>query len=333
MQYGIFDHLDHAGGDLHELYQMRLDLIEAYDAASFHAYHLAEHHGTPLGTAPSPSLFLAAAAGRSSRLRLGALVFCLPLYHPIRLLEEICMLDQLSNGRLELGVGRGISPIEGDFFDVDGAEAPAQYREALALILDGLKGGELSFDGDHYKVSEMPMVLTTKQRPYPPLWVGLGTPESTAWPAENAINIVTNQSARRVRAITDRYRQEWRDLGRAPEDLPYLGMTRHIVIDEDGGAAVAAARRAYEPWRAGFMRLWDRHGMKPPSVVLPDDFDDFAAAGQAIAGRPDEVAHRVRLQIEESGVNYFLCRFAFGDIRLAEATKSVTLFKSHIMDH
>ena len=148
MRYGVFDHLDHAAGPLTSHYEMRLALIEKYDRAGFHAYHLAEHHGTTHGAAPSPGLFLAAAAQRSTRLRLGAMVFCIPLYHPIRLLEEICMLDQMSGGRLEMGIGRGISPIEGDFFGVDAGDALAIYREGLELILKGLQGGDLSFKGE-----------------------------------------------------------------------------------------------------------------------------------------------------------------------------------------
>lgn len=68
----------------------------------------AEHHGSPLGLAPSPSVFLAAIAARTKRLRFGPLVYTLPLYEPLRLIEEIGMLDQMSNGRLDIGVGRGV---------------------------------------------------------------------------------------------------------------------------------------------------------------------------------------------------------------------------------
>ena len=92
---------------LHQQYEERLKLIEAYDRAGFHAYHLAEHHATPLGMAPSPSVFLAAVAQSTKRLRFGPLVYTLSLYHPLRLVEEICMLDQMSGGRLELGIGTG----------------------------------------------------------------------------------------------------------------------------------------------------------------------------------------------------------------------------------
>ena len=112
MKFGVFDHMDRSGPDLGQLYQNRLALVEAYDRAGFYGYHVAEHHGTPLGLSPSPSVFLSAVAQRTERLRFGPMVYVLSTYHPLRILEEICMLDQLSGGRLEVGIGRGISPIE-----------------------------------------------------------------------------------------------------------------------------------------------------------------------------------------------------------------------------
>ena len=95
MDFGVFDHLDRGKAEIHEHYEERLQLIEAYDDAGFHGYHVAEHHFTPLGMAPSPSVFLAAIAQRTKRLRFGPLVYALPLHNPLRLLEEICMVDQL----------------------------------------------------------------------------------------------------------------------------------------------------------------------------------------------------------------------------------------------
>src|SRR3981081_4224916 len=110
MEFGVFDHLDRYDIPLHEYYEARLKLIELYDAAGFYAYHLAEHHATPLGMAPSPRVFLAAVAQRTRRLRFGPMVYALPLYHPLRLIEEICMLDQMSGGRLPIGIGPGAPP-------------------------------------------------------------------------------------------------------------------------------------------------------------------------------------------------------------------------------
>src|SRR5262245_39208451 len=130
MKYGVFDHMDLGGGSLAEQYDSRLRLVEAYDRSGFHAYHLAEHHATPLGMAPSPAVFLAAVAQRTRRLRFGPLVYILTLQSPLRAYEEICMLDQMSGGRLELGMGKGVSPIELAFFGAYPLRAQSIYQEA-----------------------------------------------------------------------------------------------------------------------------------------------------------------------------------------------------------
>ena len=103
MKFGVFDHVDRGASSLAELYESRLKLAEIYDRSGFYAYHVAEHHATPLGMASVPGVLLAAIAQRTTRLRFGPLVYILTLSHPLRILEEICMLDQMSNGRLEAG--------------------------------------------------------------------------------------------------------------------------------------------------------------------------------------------------------------------------------------
>src|SRR5207302_2892444 len=129
---------------LGDYYEARLRLIEAYDRLGFYGYHVAEHHSTPLGMAPSPSVFLAAVAQRTRRLRFGPLVYALPLYHPLRMIEEICMLDQMSGGRLEIGFGRCSSPNELIYYGQSPEEAQAVYAEALDLIVPGLTSRTLT---------------------------------------------------------------------------------------------------------------------------------------------------------------------------------------------
>src|ERR1700726_470420 len=135
MEFGVFDHLDRDDQTLGDYYAARLQIIEAYDRLGFYAYHVAEHHATPLGMAPSPAVFLAAVAQRTKRLRFGPLVYILTLQSPLRAYEEICMLDQMSGGRLELGMGKGISPIELAYFGADPAQAQSIYQEASAIIM------------------------------------------------------------------------------------------------------------------------------------------------------------------------------------------------------
>src|SRR5579872_5751247 len=191
MKFGIFDHMDRGRSDIGRQFDERLRLIELYEKAGFHAYHLAEHHATPLGMAPSPSVFLAAVAQRTKTLRFGPLVYTVNLYHPLRLIDEICMLDQMSGGRLELGIGKGISPHELAYYGVAPEKAQGLYVEASSVILKALAGGTLSFQGEQFRFDEVPIEVTPVQRPHPPLWCGTSSPEGAAWFAEHRVNCVT----------------------------------------------------------------------------------------------------------------------------------------------
>ena len=170
VSFGVFDWIDRGTAPLNQLYEERLRLLAAADEAGFYCYHLAEHHATPLGMAPSPALFLTAATQRTRRIRLGPLVYLLPLYDPLRLIEEVAMLDQLSGGRLELRVGRGVSPYELRNFGVDPENSRPMFEEALAVLLAGLTQERLNFAGRHYNYQNVPMELHSLQQPYPPLW-------------------------------------------------------------------------------------------------------------------------------------------------------------------
>src|ERR1700759_3526122 len=154
MQLGVFDHMDRGQAPLDRFFEERLKLVEAYDQAGFYGYHVAEHHATPLGVAPAPGIWLAAVAQRTQRLRFGPLAYLL-----IKLLEEICMLDQISGGRMLLGVGRGISPIELDYYGLDPEQTPAMYAEALEVILRGMTNERLSFEGKFYSYRDVPMEM------------------------------------------------------------------------------------------------------------------------------------------------------------------------------
>ena len=170
MKFGVFDHLDRNDLPLQTFYAERLKIVEAYDRRGFHAYHTAEHHATPLGLAASPSVFLAAVAQRTQKLRFGPLVYTLPLHHPLRLVEEICMLDQLSKGRFELGVGRGISPIETAYYGVDPAHRQKIYLETLQILRQALTSRTLTFHGEFYDYADIPMELEPFQKPQPPVF-------------------------------------------------------------------------------------------------------------------------------------------------------------------
>jgi alkanesulfonate monooxygenase SsuD/methylene tetrahydromethanopterin reductase-like flavin-dependent oxidoreductase (luciferase family) len=326
VKLGVFDHLDRGTAPLSAHYENRLKLIEGYDRAGFHAYHVAEHHATPLGVAPSPNIFLAAIAQRTRRLRFGPLVYQLPLYHPLRLAEEICMLDQLSGGRLEAGIGRGASPHEIAYYGVDPAEAQARYFEASAVVLKALGGGVLDHDGKFFRFKGVPIEMMPVQRPHPPLWYGAWNASGVAWAAQNKVNIVINLAAEGARRVTDGYRAAWREAGREAAAIPLLGINRFVVAADSDAKALAIARRAYRIWHTSFFSLNDMHGTRPANAAYPPSFDEAQAQGFGIAGRPETVREFLLKDVTAAGSNYCVCRFAFGDVTLAESTHSLDLF-------
>jgi alkanesulfonate monooxygenase SsuD/methylene tetrahydromethanopterin reductase-like flavin-dependent oxidoreductase (luciferase family) len=329
MEFGVFDHLDQrTGATLEALYEERLKLIAGYDAAGISTYHLAEHHATPLGVAPSPSVFLAAVAQRTTRLRFGPMVYCLPLYDPLRLIEEICMLDQMSGGRFEFGVGRGISPFEVAYFGVDPETAQAAYMEAFEVLIKGLTNAELNHQGERFSYDAVPMVLTPKQQPHPPLWYGVGAPHGAQWPAEQGINIISNAPCPVTRQATDRYREVWHANHGTDETLPKMGAARHIYIAETDAEAETVAARAYTAWYNNFMTLW-RHFDTDPKVY-PSDFKEARKRDIIIAGSPKTAAAEIARQVDAAGLNYFVCRFAFGDLGYDEAARSLALFSEAV---
>jgi alkanesulfonate monooxygenase SsuD/methylene tetrahydromethanopterin reductase-like flavin-dependent oxidoreductase (luciferase family) len=331
MEFGIFDHLDRSDLPLQDYYEARLKLIEACDRCGFYSYHVAEHHFTPLGMAPSPSVFLAAIAQRTRRLRFGPLVYALPLHHPLRVLEEICMLDHLSGGRLDLGFGRGSSPIEVACYGVDPAVREDIYSERLELVLKAFANRSLSFAGRYDRLEDVPLELEPHQQPHPPIYYGAHSPESAERAARKGLNIINNDVPAITRACIERYRAVWRDVAGAAGPLPNMGVVRFIVVADSDATALAAARRAYPRWLRSFNYLFRMHGTSPVTGERPSDFDTLTARGLGIAGTPDTVLGYLAPQLVESGSNYLVGQFAFGDLTLEEMLHSVALFARDVM--
>jgi alkanesulfonate monooxygenase SsuD/methylene tetrahydromethanopterin reductase-like flavin-dependent oxidoreductase (luciferase family) len=328
LEFGVFDHVDRNARPLTAFYEDRFKLVEAYDRAGIYGYHCAEHHFTPLGMAPSPSVYLSSIAQRTKNLRFGPLVYTLALYHPLRLAEEICMLDQMSRGRFMVGVGKGVSPIEIGFYDVDTAKTEKLFAECFAVMMRALTQKTVSFEGEHFSFSNVPMEMTPYQKSHPPLWYGVVNPDSAGRAAKAGMNFISNAPAAAIRAKIERYIATERPSGCA---APKFGMNRHVVIAETDAEALEIARRAYRVWYQSFMHLWWKYNRKPPNVNYPPEIDAQIAGGTAVAGSVDTVVRMLQSQLAESGANYLVTRFAFGDLTLAESLRSLELFSRHVM--
>ncbi|HEX4111058.1 MAG TPA: LLM class flavin-dependent oxidoreductase [Stellaceae bacterium] len=332
LQFGIFDHLDEHGGPLPELFESRLKLIEQYDRAGFRSYHLAEHHSTTLGMAPSPSVFLAAVAQRTKRLRFGPLLYVTPLYHPLRLAEEIVMLDQMSNGRLELGLGRGASPIEIATYDIDPEEAPARNLEATEVILKALTSDVLNHEGKFYRYKNVRIAAHPLQKPYPPLWTAPLEPARAEHAARRGANIATLVPIPMAKPTFEAFRAEWKKLGKPDSTMPLIALTRHIVVAETDDKAREIARAAYRPWRKSMAFLWEWAGQAfPIPFAFPDEFDDLQKLGSGIAGSPATVRSWIEETQAESGISCLICDMVFGSMRYDDASRSIDLFAREVM--
>jgi alkanesulfonate monooxygenase SsuD/methylene tetrahydromethanopterin reductase-like flavin-dependent oxidoreductase (luciferase family) len=337
IKFGIFDWIDHNQLALPDLYEQRLKLMESADRNGFYCYHIAEHHGSPLNMTPSPSIFLAAAAQRTERIRLGTLVYVLPAYNPLRLIEEICMLDNLSRGRLDVGVGRGISPIEMSFFNIDVQQSRDMFREALDAVTSALATGELSFQGRYFSFKNVELQIEPFQRPYPPLWYPTNSSDSMNWLAQEGFNTVVHyQSMPVIRELFDLYKrvQEEHRLNKhrlnAHVTEPLYGISRHVYIGETDTKAWEDAKAALAQFNENTGYLQSKRGDNQRKNYL-SDFEARRAEGLYIAGAPETVREEVRKHLEITGSNYFVSSFCFGNLTTEQATNSLRLFAEEVM--
>jgi alkanesulfonate monooxygenase SsuD/methylene tetrahydromethanopterin reductase-like flavin-dependent oxidoreductase (luciferase family) len=331
VRFGIFDWLDESGRPQGDTYEERLRMLELADRRGFYAYHLAEHHQTELSTVPSPNLFLSAAAQRTKRLRLGALSYILPMYSPLRLLEEICMLDQLSGGRVEFGLSRGST---GEHVENDPDRAREMYNEALEVILQGLSTGEIDFHGKYYSFDKQFTRLRPVQQPYPPLWYPTSNLESIPWIAAKGINTAFSVHLApdfgRIVNFVQRYWSEYAAHGAHGQPVPKVGFSVHIHVAETDAQAQAQAGPAFDLYQHNFTYRYVRRG-NVQRYQARGKFEEELAAGRIVVGSPATVRDRLVDFLSRSGANYVIGCFAFGSLSGDQILSSVDLFATEVM--
>lgn len=334
--FGVFDHIERRDDPLDRLYEGRLKLLEQYDAAGFYGYHVAEHHATPLGMAPSPGLFLAAATQRTRRIRLGPLVYLLPLYNPLRLVSEICMLDHLSDGRLDLGVGRGVSPFELAYYGVSFMDSREIFEEGLAALVKGLRNDHLEHRGAHYRIDRAPMELRPRQHPNPPFWYGVTSPESVSFAARHGMHMVGLGPIAMVKGMTTQYCEELTRYKGEPQDSnphvtePIMGAIRHAYVAADEREIDSIAAPAYKQYYDNITKLW-RDFRTLPAYGFTPDLRVAAKAEAAIVGTASQVRDQVGRFFEGSGGNYLVLSFAWGNLSDDASMRSLDRFATEVM--
>lgn len=243
------------------------------------------------------------------------------------------MLDQMSDGRLDLGVGRGISPYELDYFGVDSDKARELYDEILEIVLTGLQTDRLTHHGSNFDFDDVPLGVTPVQEPHPPLWLGIGTLDGAARAGSGGFNVLTNSPLTLSSELMACYRESFRAAHNGGGALPRMAICRHTYVAETDAEAEAIMREAYGAWHRHFVALWREHGANPVVAQYTEDFDETKGRDLLVFGSPATVREEIERNLETSGSNYFVCRFAYGSLTYDQSRNALDLFVEEVMPH
>src|SRR6202795_164166 len=181
--------------DLGSVYARALQRIEIMDRTGYDAVWLAEHHFSSFSVCPSVHMMGVLAAARTTRLRIGTGVSLAPFYHPLRLAEEVALLDVLSGGRVNWGAGRGFARVEFENFGVPPEESTSRFRETVEIVLRAWTQEKLSFAGTHFHFDGVEVLPKPMQQPHPPVWMAATSDSAIEWAAGRGFSILLDPHA------------------------------------------------------------------------------------------------------------------------------------------
>mgnify|MGYP001166267393 FL=1 len=336
LHFGIFDQLENDGTtDIATQYRSHLELARLADEGGFHHWFKSEHHNVPLDIAPSINVFLSAVTQVTRSMRIASLVHLLPFYEPLRLYEELCMLDHLSQGRLDIGFGKGVSPPEQLLWGVPADEAVARTNEALAFVLAAMElatneglGCLFSFDGEFWSASDHPLEIGPLQTPHPPLW----RPGNPTTAAEMGVSTIIPGPIATLPEKIAAFHNE-RTCEGAGGYAPVVSTLRRVVIAPTTKEAMKVAERAWGHFDSNLTKLFRKYDLWPPTMVpsFLGDVDMALATESLIAGSPAQVAEYFsRLEAESTLEHVTICP-AFGNVSAQEAQGTLAAFVENVI--
>ena len=261
-----------------DVYRDEIDQLVEAEAQGYDAAWLAEHHFSRYGIAPSIHLTAANLAARTTRIRIGTAVTVLPFFHPIRVAEEIAMLDHLSRGRIDWGAGRGYQGHEFDGFGVDITKSHLIFREQLDVIRRAWTGERFAWEGEFFRFPEMQVLPTPVQRPHPPIWIAAISPTTLEWAADHAYPVLTDQFSPTQR-IEEGRALYFERAARAGVDVETVELPtlRHVYV----GETQERAREEAAPALLWYYRSLARVGAPGgPSGKLPENYSFYRLFGE-----------------------------------------------------
>lgn len=345
MKFGLLyntDYYPEVHGSASRYYNEILEQTQLADELGYHAVWFGEHHysGYSFG---SPPVIAMAAAARTKRIRLGTGVSLIPLNHPIRLAEEYAMLDVLSGGRLEYGIGRGFLNYSYQVFGVNPDESHERYREGTELIIKAWTSREpFSFDGKYWKLRDYSFFPPPLQRPFPPIFAsGAITPESYVWAGSRGLHLGTAffiPAPDMVRNNIALYRQALEKAGHDPAAREIAGVYQMYCGDSVAEAREHGGRYALQYYK--FFEGLDQR-LRHTSAAYERykrglsfsafSYDDLEKMRVLLIGDPDTLIERVRWTAEFYGATYLILEVAQGGEPHEYVMRSLRRFAESVM--
>ncbi len=294
---------------LHAVYEAALERFSIMDEAGYDAVWLAEHHFSSFSVCPSVHMMGTMAAARTKRLRIGTAVSLAPFYNPLRLAEEVALLDVLSGGRVNWGAGRGFERSEFAAFGIPGEESAARFHEAVDIVLKAWTQQRLSYEGRFYRYDGVEVLPKPLQEPHPPVWMAASSNPAIEWAASQGFSILMDPHASRADLIRKRrlyaaklMEAGYSDAGRA------IPMARLIAVDETAEKAREVAQRAAGWMVASYVGPQHKGNVRqgPPRDFGGKDPIDFYLDDVMIHGTAESVTEQIQSFAGEIGMTYLL---------------------------
>jgi alkanesulfonate monooxygenase SsuD/methylene tetrahydromethanopterin reductase-like flavin-dependent oxidoreductase (luciferase family) len=339
-----------------DVYDDHIRLAQQLDEAGWHSYFVIEHQNSPIGRITAPSVYLTAVARATSRLRIGAMMWQLPLYHPIRLAQEVAMLDHLSRGRVEFGTGIGVHEHEFMRWGVDYYQRAAISGEVLQVVKMAWSQDEVTFNGKYFHFDEALPQPKPFQKPHPPIWAAVHSDAAIEFAARNNFNVSQNLDTDEVIARKfDLYRKIWRDCNH-PGPMPRIFLQRQVHVAETDAKAHEEARAYLAAREGGAVPVgggplektrigWGTHarGMGRDSERPDDkargetiaksarDYEFSIENGLAIVGSPDTVIRRLKESKKRIGFDIFCTNHEIGRMPRELVRNSISLMGKEVV--
>jgi alkanesulfonate monooxygenase SsuD/methylene tetrahydromethanopterin reductase-like flavin-dependent oxidoreductase (luciferase family) len=314
-----------------------LEQVELLEALGYDAVWFSEHHcaGYSFG---NPAVIAAAAAARTKRIRIGTGVSLLPLHHPIMLAEQYGLLDVISNGRLEYGIGRGYLMHEYDWLKIPRAESHERYREAAKFIIDAWQAkGPLTFTGKHYSVDGYTYFPKPVQQPLPPIYASGGsTRDSYRWAGEMGFHLgmgIFGNNFDETGDLVALYRRALVENGHDPKTRELMFITQMYCAPDQDEAVMLGGQYARNYWMF-FSGLTGRSAENASyDFFMQANPAEMAARGQLLIGNPETLRRHIESYRDQFGLGFMLMEVAQGGAPYDNVCQALETFAAGVIPH